>query len=106
MSCWLFQIHRRCLYDDRRGVLEALNETGQFGDGLIIRGVHHVLFDTVQNSTYWHRMLGERMIMQPILLFEPNETNYNEMKNDLKLQVMLTFLVQDLCLLYHCTTNH
>ena len=99
----MFQIHCRCLHDDRRGLSEALNETGQFGDGLIIRGIHHILFDTVQNSTYWHRMLGERMVMEPILLFAPTGINYTKTKNDLKFQVMFMFPVQDLCLLHRCT---
>lgn len=101
----MFQVHRRCLHDDLRGVSEALNETGQFGDGLIIRGVHHVLFDTVQNSTYWHRILGERMMMEPILFFAPTGINHSETRNDLKLQVMFMFLLQDLCVLYQYTTT-
>ena len=62
-------MHRRCLYDDHRGVDEVLNETGQYGEGLITRGKHHILFDTVQNSTYWHRLLAEKVMLEPILLF-------------------------------------
>ena len=46
------------LYSDSRGVGEALNETGQFGDGLIIRGRHIVVLDDYNRSTEYHRILG------------------------------------------------
>ena len=63
-------IHRRILYDDHRGVGEPLNETGQFGDGLIVRGKHIVLVDNFVNSTVLHRMIGEGLLtkMQPIFM--------------------------------------
>ena len=47
------------LYDDHRGVGEPLNETGQFGDGLIITGRHYVILDNYINSTVFHRLLGK-----------------------------------------------
>ena len=62
-------VHRRLMVDDQRGVGEALNETGQFGDGLIIRGRHWVVFDTVANSSATHRPLGEQLLLRPMLTF-------------------------------------
>ena len=50
------------LYSDSRGVGEALNETGQNGDGLIIRGRHYVILDHYLNSTIDHRLLGKKSI--------------------------------------------
>ena len=76
------KVHRRCLVDDNRGVHEALDEEGQYGEGLITRGKHHLLFDTIRNSTYWHRLLAEKMMLEPILFFTPsNSTIQQEVKN-------------------------
>lgn len=55
----IFQVHRRNFYDDGRGLSEPLDEPGQFGDGLITRGVHYVLLDNYENSTIYHRLLGQ-----------------------------------------------
>ena len=63
------QLHRRTIVDDRRGVGEPLNEPGVDGKGLIIRGRHLVLVDNVANSTIYHRMLGELLMMRPYPLF-------------------------------------
>ena len=87
----MFQVHGRCLYEDSRGVSEALNE----------RGMHHVLLDTLQNSTYWHRMLGERIMMEPILLFAPTGMDYSATESDLKLQVMFMLRFVFVALLYY-----
>ena len=46
-----------------------LNETGQFGSGLIIRGRHWVVFDTIAQSAATHRILGEKLLLRPVLSF-------------------------------------
>ena len=68
----LSQVHRRCLHDDGRGVGEPLNETGQFGDGLIIRGKHVVLLDTIETSTFYHRIVAEGLMMEPVHGVQPS----------------------------------
>ena len=60
-------VHRRTLVDDNRGVGEPLNETGQFGDGLIIRGKHYLLLKPIKDVR--HRSLGEEIMMSPVLAF-------------------------------------
>ena len=63
------QVHRRTLYDDKRGVKEPLNEPGVNGKGLIVRGRHIVVLDNIDNSTFYHRMLGELLMMKEFPLF-------------------------------------
>ena len=63
------QVHRRMLHDDKRGVGEPLNEPGVDGKGLIIRGRHIVIVDNIENSTIYHRMLGELLMMRGYPLF-------------------------------------
>ena len=75
------QVHRRIFHDDRRGVGEALNEPGQFGDGLIIRGSHYVILDTINQSTTAHRLLAEQLMLEPQLEFLPsleNQSNFTD----------------------------
>ena len=66
------QVHRRCLHDDGRGVGEPLNETGQFGDGLIIRGKHVVVLDNIENSTLYHRLVAEGLMIEPVHGVQPS----------------------------------
>ena len=49
--------------------MEPLNEPGIDGKGLVIRGRHLVVLDTVENSTVFHRALGEMMMMREFPLF-------------------------------------
>ena len=57
------------MYDDNRGVVEPLNEPGIDGKGLIVRGRHFVILDNIDNSTFYHRMLGELLMMKEFPLF-------------------------------------
>lgn len=57
------------MYDDNRGVVEPLNEPGIDGKGLIIRGRHLVVLDTVESSNVYHRTLGEMLMLREYPLF-------------------------------------
>ena len=80
-------MHRRIFHDDKRGVSEPLNETGQYGDGLIIRGKQYVMLDNITSSTFLHRLLGEGLMLQPELAFFESTEKYKDMKNDYNLIV-------------------
>ncbi len=69
------------LYDDRRGAGEPLNETGQYGDGLIIRGKQYVMLDNVPMASYTQRVFGEIVMLEPELLFAEATESYNETHN-------------------------
>ena len=75
------QVHRRILYDDWRGVGEPLNETGQFGDGLIVRGKHYVLLTTPSKAAYYHRTLGEEVYMSPSVMLSEGDEQWTEKYN-------------------------
>ena len=59
------------LHDDSVG--EHLNETGQFGEGLIVRGTHLLVVDNIENSARIHRDLAERMLLPATLMFHRND---------------------------------
>ncbi|XP_059083104.1 lysosomal alpha-mannosidase-like [Tigriopus californicus] len=63
-------VHRRTLVDDRRGLLEVLNETA-FEDqsGLIVRGKHFFFQGNEALSTVWRRTKMQEQFLQPSLLF-------------------------------------
>lgn len=65
-------LHRRMLHDDNFGVLEALNEPGADGKGLIVRGRHRLFIDNIAQSTRKHRMLSQQFMLEPVLGFIPN----------------------------------
>ena len=69
-------VHRRLLHDDQRGVGEPLNETGVFGDGLIITGVHRVQSSAFQSSSHTAADDALDFFLEPILAFsEPLRNN-------------------------------
>ena len=86
----MFQVHRRLLYDDGRGVREPLNEPGINGKGLIIRGKHLLILDTVDNSAYTQRMMAEELMMIPELSFTQNEGIQLE---DYNLKVIIIIII-------------
>jgi lysosomal alpha-mannosidase len=67
----LFQVHRRCFYDDHFGVGEALNEPGIDGRGLVARGRHWLVIASPAQSAAIHRQLAFDMFHSPILTFAP-----------------------------------
>ena len=95
-------VHRRLLHDDAFGVGEALNEPGTDGKGLVIRGRHVVLLDTIKNSAPRHRPLAQQMFMEPIVSFAAHtehydkefKTKYSGLKRELPANVHLLTLEQ------------
>lgn len=77
-------VHRRLLHDDAFGVGEALNEPGlkpgQKGDGLIIRGVHRVLINSLNKGEETENTVSElatRQAMQPMIALRKLNQNVN-----------------------------
>ncbi|XP_019848841.1 PREDICTED: lysosomal alpha-mannosidase-like [Amphimedon queenslandica] len=66
-------VHRRLLFDDGRGVGQALDEKGLSGEGLVTRGKHLLILDTIDESAYTQRMMAEELMMTPELAFTPTD---------------------------------
>ncbi|NXV39293.1 MA2B1 mannosidase, partial [Rissa tridactyla] len=64
-------VHRRLLYDDNRGVGEPLLELGADKQGLVVRGRHLVLLDTVESAADRHRLLAQELFMAPYAVLAP-----------------------------------
>uniref|UniRef100_A0A8C3NQF6 Glycoside hydrolase family 38 central domain-containing protein n=1 Tax=Geospiza parvula TaxID=87175 RepID=A0A8C3NQF6_GEOPR len=64
-------VHRRLLHDDKRGLEEALDEPGADGRGLVVRGRHLVLLDTVEASPEQHRPRAQEMVTPPTVVLAP-----------------------------------
>ncbi|KAM6288858.1 LOW QUALITY PROTEIN: lysosomal alpha-mannosidase, partial [Aegotheles albertisi] len=64
-------VHRRLLYDDNRGVGEPLLEPGADGRGLVVRGRHLLLLDTVEAAAEGHRVLAQEMVTAPYAVLAP-----------------------------------
>ncbi|KAK0682654.1 MA2B1 mannosidase, partial [Pygoscelis papua] len=65
------QVHRRLLYDDNRGVGEPLVELGADRQGLVVRGRHLLLLDTVESAADQHRLLAQELFMAPYVVLAP-----------------------------------
>jgi lysosomal alpha-mannosidase len=68
-------IHRRLETDDNRGITEVLDEPGQFGEGLIVRGRQWVVLETIDKSASVHRVLSQQLLHRPTLSFSEDSTD-------------------------------
>ncbi|XP_075062727.1 lysosomal alpha-mannosidase [Mixophyes fleayi] len=66
-------VHRRLLFDDYRGVGEALLELGPHGKGIVVRGRQMLLLDTPEDSADLHRPLALQEYMAPQIILSPGE---------------------------------
>ncbi|RLV64017.1 hypothetical protein DV515_00017680 [Chloebia gouldiae] len=64
-------VHRRLLNDDNRGLGEPLDEPGVDGRGLVVRGRHLVLLDTVVAAADQHRPRAQEMVTSPSVVLAP-----------------------------------
>ena len=88
-GCIEIMLHRRILHDDSLGVHEALNETGIDGNGLVVLGNFHLIFNSTKNSAKLHRELSHKINTQPLFVFT-NPGKINSLK--LKVDDYFTFL--------------
>jgi len=89
-------VHRRLLNDDSVG--EHLNETGQFGDGLIVRGSNLLVVDTIENSAKIHRSVGEEMLLPAMMIFHRGTTTPEEYAQSYNTEVSVqSFTIQLPC---------
>ncbi len=89
-------VHRRLLYDDFRGVGEALNERA-FGTGLIVNGKHSVKVSSDgELSAQWLRQKMQQSFLQPTLLFIPTSAPLDEWLAEEAAAKTYSALAQDL----------
>uniref|UniRef100_A0AAF5PKD7 Glycoside hydrolase family 38 central domain-containing protein n=1 Tax=Wuchereria bancrofti TaxID=6293 RepID=A0AAF5PKD7_WUCBA len=62
-------LHRRLFYDDNFGVGEALDELGDTGQGLVVRGRHWIIIESPENSSKHHRPLAFELYNSPLIMF-------------------------------------
>lgn len=63
-------VHRRLTQDDGFGMDEALNEPGEDGRGLVIRGKHRVVVNDIQESIRQMRIMSKSLTLKPVLTFK------------------------------------
>ncbi|XP_073146127.1 probable alpha-mannosidase At5g13980 [Henckelia pumila] len=72
-------LHRRLLYDDSRGVAEALNETVCVEEkcfGLTIQGKYYVRLDPLGEGSKWRRSFGQEIYSPFILAFSEQDDEW------------------------------
>ncbi|UYV68491.1 MAN2B1 [Cordylochernes scorpioides] len=62
-------VHRRLLYDDGFGVGEPLNEPGENGKGLVVRGTHYLTLTSPEQGAVLQRETARQLRDQPRLTF-------------------------------------
>uniref|UniRef100_A0A2K6VX37 Alpha-mannosidase n=1 Tax=Onchocerca volvulus TaxID=6282 RepID=A0A2K6VX37_ONCVO len=62
-------LHRRLFYDDNFGVGEALDELGDTGQGLVVRGRHWIIMESPENSAKFYRPLSLELYNSPLITF-------------------------------------
>ncbi|VDN38778.1 unnamed protein product, partial [Gongylonema pulchrum] len=60
-------LHRRSFYDDNFGVSEPLDEPGEKGQGLVVRGRHWLVVDVPEKSAKMHRPLAYEIYNSPLV---------------------------------------
>ncbi|KAK1433974.1 hypothetical protein QVD17_10892 [Tagetes erecta] len=71
-------LHRRLLYDDGKGVAEALNETVCVGSdcrGLAVQGKYYIRIDPLGGGTKWRRSYGQEIYSPLLLAFTEQDGN-------------------------------
>ncbi|MFS7971359.1 putative alpha-mannosidase [Helianthus anomalus] len=71
-------LHRRLLYDDGKGVAEALNETVCVGNdcrGLAVQGKYYVRIDPLGEGAKWRRSYGQEIYSPLLLAFTEQDGN-------------------------------
>ncbi|KAL2533932.1 Glycosyl hydrolase family 38 protein [Abeliophyllum distichum] len=72
-------LHRRLIYDDGRGVDEALNETVCVLDkctGLTVQGKYFIRFDPLGEGSRWRRSFGQEIYSPFVLAFTEQDDNW------------------------------
>lgn len=65
-------IHRRLHFDDGYGMEEKLDEPGVDGKGLVVRGRHYLLIDSIRQSMTKVKALSKQLYWKPLSLFVVN----------------------------------
>ncbi|MCP9262966.1 MA2B1 [Dirofilaria immitis] len=62
-------LHRRLFYDDNFGVDEALDELGDTGQGLVVRGRHWIIMESPEDSAKIYRPFALELYNSPLITF-------------------------------------